>query len=152
MAARARATPAATAPLARLVASSRISAARRLRPAAPIETKFGRVTLASFVTSTDERVRSCLGFAQAFDDPRLQIAGWYCKGADEVIDAATLACAIERLSLLAAHSDPNIQDLFARAELKRRPCGAKPLGHAGKRLEWLDTTRKPRLRGRVAGR
>ena len=36
----------------------------------------------------DGRERRCLGFARAFDDPSMQIAGWYCSARSEVVDRA----------------------------------------------------------------
>jgi hypothetical protein len=128
-----------------------------LKAADPIESKFGRVATFDFVASAGKQARNCLGFVRAFDDPRLQIAGWYCKGAREVVDRSTLACGLDRLSLVMAASEPKVSELFAEAELKRKFCTQKVLakaikGTTAKRNDWLEAPKEPKLRGRVAGR
>ncbi len=127
-----------------------------LRPAPAIESKFGPVATFDFVAKADDHSRQCLGFVRAFDDPRLEIAGWYCRGAIEVVDRAVPACALERLSLLMAASEPKVTALFAKAESQRKPCGHKPspmqrLSNA-LRHDWLSASSKPKLRGRVAAK
>jgi hypothetical protein len=129
-----------------------------LKPAEAIESKFGRVSTFDFTASAGARPRNCLGFARAFEDPRLQMAGWYCKGAKEVVDRKTLVCALDRLTLLMAASEPKVSELFARAELDRKFCAQKPAPHATKsntaikRTDWLDAPKEPKLRGRVVVR
>jgi hypothetical protein len=61
-----------------------------------------------------------------------------------------LACALDRLTLIAAGSEPKIGALFAQAELKRTFCGANNvfLAATRKRNDWIDAERDPRLRGR----
>ena len=59
------------------------------------------------------------------DDPRLQLSGWFCQGGSEFIAQSTLACALDRLTLLAAGSEPKIGALFAQAELNRSYCGQR---------------------------
>ncbi len=66
--------------------------------------------------------RHCLGFVRAYDDPRLQLSGWFCRGG-ESIRRSTLACALDRLTLLSAGSEPKVGALFAQAELNRSFCG-----------------------------
>ena len=90
----------------------------------PLASKFGPLTLISFVTSTGAH-RSCLGFVRAHRDPRLQLSGWFCQGGRELIGQSTLACALDRLTLLAAGSEPKIGSLFAQAELNRSYCGQR---------------------------
>lgn len=90
----------------------------------PVETKFGPMTVATFLTSKDTP-RRCLGFLKMFDDPRLQIFGWFCQAGDEFIGRSTLACALDRFSLLAAGSEPKVGALFAQAELHRSFCGQR---------------------------
>ncbi|MEA2907465.1 MAG: hypothetical protein QOI12_4852 [Alphaproteobacteria bacterium] len=127
-----------------------------LKPGEAIDSKFGPVATFAFTARAGERRRHCLGFVHAAEEPRLQIAGWYCKGGAEVIDRGTLACALERLSLVMAASEPKVTELFARAELRRRPCGAKPKSAQRpsniKRQDWIDAPKDPKLRGRVAGK
>jgi hypothetical protein len=118
----------------------------------PLASKFGPVTIVSFATSKGS-ARHCLGFVRAYDDPRLQISGWFCQGGGEFIEQSTLACALDRLTLLAAGSEPKVGALFAQAELNRSYCGqhdpilaATPKYH----LLWkaLANRREPRRIGR----
>jgi hypothetical protein len=118
----------------------------------PLASKFGRLTILPFTTSKGTP-RHCLGFVRAYDDPRLQISGWFCQGGGEFIQPSTLACALDRLTLLAAGSEPKVGTLFAQAELNRSYCGqrdpilaATPKYH----LLWkaLANRREPRRIGR----
>jgi hypothetical protein len=97
----------------------------RLSPKPPspnaIETKFGMVLLDEFT----EGARRCLRFTRGFDEPRLIISGRFCNAGLELVDRGLVACALDRLTLLSAASDPKIGTLFARAELKRSFCGQK---------------------------
>ncbi len=90
----------------------------------PLASKFGPLTIVTFATSTGTQ-RSCLGFARAYDDPRLQLSGWFCQGGSEAIAQSTLACALDRLTLLSAGSEPKVGALFAQAELNRSYCGQR---------------------------
>jgi hypothetical protein len=87
--------------------------------------KFGPLSIVTFETSKGN-ARYCLGFVRVYDEPLLQISGWFCQGAKfgggEFIDRGTLACALDRLSLLAAGSEPKVAALFAQAELNRSFC------------------------------
>lgn len=96
-----------------------------VKPAGVIEGKFGAVSLVDFAIAPNGRERRCLGFARAFDDPSMQVAGWYCSAGAEVVDRALLACALDRLTILSAAGDSNVADLFAHAELKRSFCGRR---------------------------
>jgi hypothetical protein len=123
-------------------------------PAEPIASKFGRVNVFEFTARSDGNARNCLAFARAFNDPRLQITGWYCKNDVEVVDRRTLACAIEGLSLLAAASEPKVQQLFANAEQKRVFCAPRtPLrGATMRRHDWIEGPNRPKLRRSVAAK
>ena len=66
--------------------------------------------------------RQCLGFVRAYDDPLLQLSGWFCRGG-EFVARSTLACALDRLALLSAGSEPRVGALFAKVELNRSFCG-----------------------------
>jgi hypothetical protein len=122
----------------------------RFVAAAAIDTKFGNVALIDFLATRENRTRHCVGFARAFDEPLVQIAGWYCKGNDEIIDHAKIACVLDRLSVIAAGSDPKVAALFAKAELSRKFCKEQPplRGASLKRNDWIETQRDPKLRGR----
>jgi len=89
----------------------------------PLDSKFGPLTIVTFATSTGTP-RQCLAFVRAYNDPRLQISGWFCQG-DALIDRSTLGCALDRLTLLAAGSEPKVGALFAQAELHRTYCGQR---------------------------
>jgi hypothetical protein len=127
-----------------------------LAPAQAIESKFGRFTVLGFTARRAGQPRNCLGFAHAFNDPLVQIAGWYCKADAEIVERATLACALERLSLLMAASEPKITELFAKAELQRKLCAVKPArtqkASNTRRHDWIDARKAPKLRGRMATR
>jgi hypothetical protein len=96
-----------------------------VKRAGQIDSKFGVVPLVDFGIAATSLRRRCLGFARAFDEPLMQIAGWYCSAGDEVVDRATLGCALDRLTMLSAGGDPKLAGLFARAEIKRTFCGQR---------------------------
>jgi hypothetical protein len=87
----------------------------------PLASKFGPLTIVTFDTSNGAS-RGCLAFVRAYDDPRLQLSVWFCRGG-ELVKRSTLACALDRLTLLSAGSEPKVQALFAQAELHRAFCG-----------------------------
>jgi hypothetical protein len=119
-----------------------------------MDTKFGPLSLVEFAAKTAGMPRNCLGFVRIFDEPRLQIAGWYCNGGREIVDRGLLACALDRLTLVSAGSDPKTAELFARAEVKRTFCGKKSpiLAATPRRPDWIDAPADPKLRGHMAGR
>ena len=84
----------------------------------PLASKFGPLAIVAFETSNGTP-RHCLGFVRAYDDPRLQLSGWFCQGGADFIERTTLACALDRLTLLSAGSEPKVGALFAQAELNR---------------------------------
>jgi len=90
----------------------------------PLASKFGPLAIVSFSTSKGTP-RHCLGFVRTYGDPRLQLSGWFCQGGTEFITQSTLACALDRLTLLAAGSEPKIGAVFAKAELNRSYCGQR---------------------------
>ena len=92
----------------------------------PLASKFGPLSIVAFETSKGV-ARHCLGFVRAYGDPRLQLSGWFCQGGADFIEPSTLACALDRLTLLAAGSEPKVGALFAQAELNRSFCGQRNL-------------------------
>jgi hypothetical protein len=88
-----------------------------------LDSKFGSLAVVNFATSIGPP-RQCLAFVRAYSDPRLQLSGWFCQSG-AVIERVTLACALDRLTLLAAGSEPKIGALFAQAELNRSYCGQR---------------------------
>ena len=121
----------------------------RLLPST-IETKFGAVAVDPFRDRAPNGERRCLRFVRNFEEPRFEISGWYCNAGLELVDRGMLACALDRLTLIAAGSEPKIGALFAQAELKRTFCGANNvfLAATPKRNDWIEAERDPRLRGR----
>jgi len=91
-----------------------------------LDSKFGPLTIVPF-EATKGTPRHCLGFVRAYDAPPLQLSGWFCQGTKlggaDFIDRSTLACALDRLTLLSAGSEPKVGVLFAEAELHRSFCG-----------------------------
>jgi hypothetical protein len=122
------------------------------RPVVPnsIETKFGEVAVEPFTDRAPGGERRCLKFSRGFEEPRFELAGWFCNAGQELVDRGMVACAIDRLSLVAAGSEPKLGALFARAELKRTFCGQQGVLFAAtpRRNDWIDAARDPRLRGR----
>jgi hypothetical protein len=94
-----------------------------IKPAGEMETKFGAMSLVEF--SLRNPVRQCLGFTRAYEDPQLQILGWHCVTGPLPVERDLVACALDRLTLLAAGSEPKVRELFARAELRRNFCGQR---------------------------
>ena len=87
----------------------------------PLESKFGPLSIINFETSKGAP-QHCLGFVRTYDDPQLQLSGWFCQGS-EFVARSMLACALDRLTLLSAGSEPKVGALFAEAELHRSFCG-----------------------------
>jgi hypothetical protein len=112
-----------------------------------IESKFGPVSLVAFSVPAAGKVLHCTGFARSFDDPGLQISGWTCGGGAQPAGRQAVACLLNRLTLLAAGSDPKLAELFARSELKRQTdCGSSAIASES----WLNSLDEPELRGPVA--
>lgn len=120
---------------------------RGVQAAGVIDTKFGPVSLVAFAASAAGKPLSCTGFVRSFEDPLMQIDGWTCGGDAQPAGRQAVTCLLNRLTLLAAGSDPKLVDLFARAELRRQvDCGATTPTDNG----WLSTMDEPQLRGAVA--
>jgi hypothetical protein len=134
--------------------TAELGGSHSVSPVEAIASKFGRVNVFEFTARADGKARNCLAFTRTFNDPKLQIAGWYCKNDIEVVDRRTLACAIEGLSLLAAASDTKVQQLFANAEQKRAFCAPRtPLrGATMRHHDWIEGPNRPKLRRSVATR
>jgi len=117
-----------------------------------LTTKFGPLTIVPFVASKGTS-RSCLGFVRAYNDPRMQLSGWFCQGGAEFVEQSTLACALDRLTLLSAGSEPKVGALFAQAELNRSYCGQRdPILAATPKYHLLWKALANRQEARRAGR
>ena len=88
-----------------------------------LASKFGLLDVLTF-DAVKGTPRRCLGFMRDFDDPPLWLSGWFCQGGS-LIPRTTLACALDRLTLLSAGSEPKVGALFAKAELNRSFCGQR---------------------------
>jgi hypothetical protein len=96
--------------------------ASAFKPVGAMETKFGAMSLVAFSINP---ARQCLGFVRAYKNPQLQILGWHCTSGAVPVEHDLAACALDRLTLLAAGGEPKVRELFARAELKRTFCGQR---------------------------
>ncbi|HZL29779.1 MAG TPA: hypothetical protein VFC54_01800 [Pseudolabrys sp.] len=117
----------------------------------PLASKFGPLSLVTFQTTTGA-ARYCLGFTRVWNDPMLRLSGWFCQR-ENFVRESTLACALDRLTLLSAGSEPKVGALFAQAELNRSYCGQRdPLLAATPKyhLLWkaLTSRAEPRRIGR----
>jgi hypothetical protein len=88
-----------------------------------LDSKFGPLAIVTFAASNG-KPRLCRAFVRTYSDPRLQLSGWFCQGG-AVIEHSMLACALDRLTLLSAGSEPRVGALFAQAELNRSYCGQR---------------------------
>jgi hypothetical protein len=115
-----------------------------------IATKFGDVAVDAFTDPAPGGTRSCLRFWRTYDDTKLEISGWFCNAGEAMVDRGMIACALDRLTLVAAASEPKLGALFAQAELKRNFCGTNSVFIAAthKRVDWIGASRDPKLRGR----
>ena len=109
-----------------------------------IDTKFGAVPIEPFIDAG----RSCLRFSRKYEELRFEISGTFCNAGMELVDHGMVACALDRLSLVSAGSEPKLATLFARAELRRTFCGQRHvfLAATPKRTDWIDAQRDPKLR------
>jgi hypothetical protein len=127
-----------------------------VKPAGKIESKFGTMPLVDFAIAPNGYFKRCLGFAHAVESPLMQIAGWYCNAGAELVDRATVACMIDRLTMV--NADTQTATFFARAELKRRFCGQRSpiLAATPEREDPLAPEKvskvKSLLRGRLSSR
>jgi hypothetical protein len=115
---------------------------RELEAAGIIDSKFGTVTLLRLVGGAD--TQACLGFVKRVDDA-IRISGWSCLGDNLPARRATIACMLNRLTLLSAGNDPRLAEIFARAELRRSDCTASAMPALS--ADWLTGTGNPKLRG-----
>jgi hypothetical protein len=121
-----------------------------LRSAMPIPSKFGQFSAFEFAIGPFSGY-NCVGFLRALDAQRVRISGLSCS-MNLLVDRSAISCALDRLSLISAGSDPDIARLFAQAELKRSFCGQRDhLLYATPKRPGdavSSVIGKPRLRGR----
>jgi hypothetical protein len=117
-----------------------LGTASPLEQAGLIDTKFGPVALFQ-PTGTAEGARACLGYLKRSEEPALQISGFSCQGGTLPERRAAIACTLNRLTLLTSGNEPRLAELFAHAELKRRPCTLPGTS------DWLLGAANAQLRG-----
>ncbi|TAK46834.1 MAG: hypothetical protein EPO23_14360 [Xanthobacteraceae bacterium] len=137
--------PAATA----IAERAGLSGPDRVQAAGVVGSKFGPVGLLGFDGDSPEAAQ-CLGFMLPFESARAAVTGWFC-GANAAAVRTLAACALDRLTLVAAGSDARLAELFARAELKRGACASsgQPVV-AQANADWITAPDAPQLRGRLA--
>jgi hypothetical protein len=115
-----------------------LAAATPLEQAGLIDTKFGPVAL---FRPSGTAQGACLFYLKRNEEPALQISGFSCQGDSLPARRAAVACMLNRLTQLASGNEPKLAELFARAELKRRPCAASGSS------DWLLGAANAQLRG-----
>jgi hypothetical protein len=127
-----------------------------VKPDGQIDSKFGPVALVDFAVApqgpTSGHERRCLGFARPFNQPAMQIAGWYCSAGREVVDRSMVACLLDRLTLV--NGDAKLAEMFARAEVKRTFCGQRNpiLAATPEREESIAPQQPSKLKAALRGR
>jgi hypothetical protein len=123
-----------------------------MHSAMPIPSKFGKFHTFEFAIGPFSGY-TCVGFIRTIETPRVQLRGLSCN-MKLLVDRSAISCALDRLTLMSAGSDPDIARLFAQAELKRSFCGQRDhLLYATPKRPGDVTSSvvpKPRLRGRIA--
>ncbi|GLR90194.1 hypothetical protein [Bradyrhizobium iriomotense] len=114
-----------------------LAQATPLEEAGVIDSKFGPVAL----FRPSGQATGCLGYVRRIENPSLQISGWSCQGDALPARRAAIACTLNRLTLLTSGNEPKLAELFAHAELKRRPCGPPAS------TDWLMGAGNAQLRG-----
>ena len=126
-----------------------------VKPDGQIVSKFGPMPLVDFAVATQGPTpyheRRCLGFARPFNQPTMQIAGWYCSAGHEVVDRAMVACLLDRLTLV--NGNAKLAEMFARAEVKRTFCGQRNpiLAATPEREERIAPLQPAKLRSALRG-
>jgi hypothetical protein len=123
-----------------------------VKPDGQIDSKFGPVQLVDFAVAPQGHERRCLGFARPFNQPTMQIAGWYCSAGHEVVDRAMVACLLDRLTLVSGEA--KLAEMFARAEVKRTFCGQRNpiLAATPEREESIAPQQTSKLKSALRGR
>ncbi len=102
----------------------------RGRSAQALPTRFGIFESAPLQLSGPSGARkNCRGFRAEIAQPALTFGGLACGAEGEPVTAGALACAIDRLDLLAAGEDRALADFFGAAQGK----SARACAEAGKR-------------------
>ncbi len=126
--------------IARQAATSGLAVTRLATPIS-LPTKFGDLETADGQLTTENADRACLVFRHRRADSTFALAGWYCGTEEKPAERIALSCFIDRLDLVAAGDDVQLQQIFANAERQRGPCQNNRA--ASRRLSWLDMDGRP---------
>lgn len=134
------------------VRARELGPAGAVRSTMPLETKFGSVATVEFTVGRFG-VGHCIGFVRHEAEPKLQISGMSCA-TNEIVNRNTVACMLDKLTLLSAGSDPDIARYFAQAEIRRNFCGQRdPLLYATPRRDYpANPAPAVGLRGQMTSR
>lgn len=120
-----------------------------IRASLPLETKFGPFATVDFAVGRFGGGH-CVGFVRHTRMPRLRIAGISCS-MNTIVDRESVACVLDRLTLLSSGSDRKVAELFAHAEINRKFCGQRsPLMYATPKRAMPSEHSAVRLRGTLA--
>jgi hypothetical protein len=101
--------------------------------------RFGVLEVADTSLYVRGHVRNCLAYRLDAEGVDFRMAGFAC-GAGQVIDRLALACAIDRLDLLAAGDDDELVQFFTRSENRRSGICVTKMGPGQKSPPWLDAS------------
>lgn len=121
-------------------------------PSASFSTSFGPVDASEVRPTGATAAPPCLGFRGAPDGgATLRFAGVMCPPEGRAASRDTLACVIDRVDLLAAADDPQLQEVFVGAERSRKiACEPKLAAEIPQTPRgWLFPGEKPPLRGAI---
>lgn len=129
----------------------------RIRAAAAVDTRLGRIEAADLLLWDGAVAVPCLGFRGAANGGSvLRLAGFACGTRERPMDRAALACVIDRIDLASAGDDTALRAVFVAAERRRgssclggaATTSVGPLLAGGRHIGWLDPDgAMPPLRG-----
>ena len=103
-----------------------------------VATRFGRFEAVDLDLAS-EAVPTCTGVRLLVPSPALRIVGLACGPRRRPLNAAALACLLERIDLTAAAEDPALSRFFAASELARNPaCAGAAMAPTPLHAPWLD--------------
>lgn len=118
----------------------------------PMQTRFGLFEAGDVTLESTGASAQCLGFRFSSPERLIRMTGFACGTADDPIDRPTLACTIDRISLISAGEDHDLKKFFATAEAGRDPrCAprtAQPqAAEKNVQASWIDQAGTAPLRG-----
>lgn len=98
-----------------------------------LPTRFGAFDTAELTLQASGRKRACLGFRLQDTAGPIGIIGVACGEPDQAPERRALACALDRVDLLAAGDDQAMRSFFTAAAAQRRDdgCGGGPVAIRG---------------------